>query len=179
MEQETGDRDDDEHKVPVGPLPLTLHPHYPFVLIDLFLGQPTPPLVTLWTVKRESRDRLVAKWCALAKSKYWAWEQCKQLHDHLKQIGEKEIPEELCNAVRMSRPRNLRSQPEKLPRNVLWHEIALLLEQDGYGRGEAERAIALAVAGELSQNFEVDSATRKVRRARKRARELLSNAKAE
>ena len=179
VEPETGDRNVHESEPPVAPLPLTIHPHYPFVLIDLFLEQQWPPLVTLWTIKPESRDQLLAKWCALAKSKYWAWDQCRELHNHLKRIGEKELPEELCNAVRTSRPRNLRSQPEKLPRNLLWHEIALLLEQDGLGRGEAERAIALAVAGEPSRDIDVESVMRKVRRARKRAREVLSNAQAE
>jgi hypothetical protein len=170
---------DDEHKTYEGLLPLTLHPHYPFVLIDLFLRPQTPPLVTLWTIKPESRGQLVAKWCVLAKSKYWAWDQCNELYDHLKRIGSEAIPEELCNAVRASRPRNLRSQPEKLPRNLLWHEVALLLEADGYSRGDAELALALAVADGRSQNFDVDSATRKVRRARRRARELLSDAKAD
>ena len=179
MELKTRDHDDDDYKLPEGPVPLTIHPHYPFVLIDLFLGQQRPPLVTLWAVNRDRREQLVAKWCALAKSKYWAWDQCKELYDHLKRIGAEAIPEELCSAVRASRPGNLRSQPEKLPRNVLWHEIALLLEEDGYSRGEAERAIALAVAGDSSLDIEVDSATRKVRRARKRARELLSDARAE
>ena len=179
MKPERPDRDDDEHTPSVGFLPLTDHGHYPFVLIDQLLGEQTPPLVTLWTIKHESRDQLVAKWCALAKSKYWAWDQCKELHDYLKPIEEQEIPEELYNAVRMPRPRSLRSQPEKLPRNVLWHEIALVVEQDGYGRGKAELALALAVAGDPSGGFNAQSAMRKVRRARKRARELLSDAKPE
>ena len=180
MEPETGDRYVHEREPPpVAPPPLTIHPHYPFVLIDLLLGQQTPTLVTLWRLKRESRDEFVAKWCALAESKYWAWDQCKGLYGYLEQAGDTDIPKELHNAVLMPRPRNLRSQPEKLPRNVLWHEIALLLEEDGYSRGEAELAIALAVAGDPSRDIEVDSATRKVRRARQRARELLSEAKAE
>ena len=177
MLPETGHRYVHESEPGVPPPPLCLHPHYPFVLIDLLLGQETPSLVTLWNQKDvESREKWVAPWCTLAASKYWAWDECKRLYDYLEQTGDTDIPKALCSAVRVQRPRSLRSQPAKLPRNVLWHEIAMLLEEAGYGRGEAELAIALAVAGDSSRDIEVDSAMRKVRRARKRARELLSTA---
>ena len=33
------------------PLPISNHPHYPFILIDQILRQETSPLVTLWILR--------------------------------------------------------------------------------------------------------------------------------
>ncbi|MDD9980935.1 MAG: hypothetical protein OXU81_06180 [Gammaproteobacteria bacterium] len=41
--------DKELEEVRSGRLALSIHPHYPFVFIDLILKQDTPPLITLWT----------------------------------------------------------------------------------------------------------------------------------
>ena len=43
--------DKELEEIESGRLPLSIHPHYPFVFIDLILRQDTPPLITLWTLR--------------------------------------------------------------------------------------------------------------------------------
>ena len=68
MERENHDLDDSKPEVSaLGPPPISIHPHYPFVFVDLVLKRESPPLFTIWVLRPDLRSQLVSRWCALAR----------------------------------------------------------------------------------------------------------------
>ena len=169
MERETRGLDDSKPDVPAfEPLPISLHPHYPFVLIDQMLGQETSPLVTLWILRPESRCQLVARWCDMAKSHYWAWNQCDELREYLIRTNQK-IQRPLRRLKQRPRPTG-RSRPKVTAEYFLLDEIARLLIDGGYSSPDAQLAIGLAIAKDPTDDSAVEAALKKVQRARARSR---------
>ena len=178
MERETHGLDDSKPDVPAfEPPPILDHPHYPFVFIDQMLGLERPSLVTLWSLRSELRSALVARWCNMAKTHYWARNQCDELRDYL--ISKRqELPEPLRSVTQWPRPSG-RSRPEMTATYFLLNEIARILIDDGYSDSEANRAVGLAIARNPSEESTVEAAIKKVRRARKRFRTMMPNAETE
>ena len=136
--------DKELEEIESGRLPLSIHPHYPFVFIDLILRQDTPPLITLWTLRSELLSQLVPKWCEMAKTYYWARKECDELREYLIRSYQ-EIQEPLRRLTKWPRPAG-RSQPNKTAEYFLLGEIARLLIDDGYSDSEANAAVGLAIA---------------------------------
>ena len=99
------------------PSPLSIHPHYPFVFIDRILKRETSPLVVLWVLRRDFRSQLLPRWCALAETRYWAWDQCRELREYLTSLNEP-IPKPLRQLATRPRPRH-RGAPEKFGERFL------------------------------------------------------------
>ena len=68
------------------PPPLWSYPHFPFVFIDQVLGGESPAFIARWALRPELRSQIVERWCALAKSRRWAWDECEVLRKHLVRI---------------------------------------------------------------------------------------------
>jgi len=166
--------DKELEEVKSGHLALSIHPHYPFVFIDLILKQGTPPLITLWNHRSELRSQLVAHWCALAKTDPCAWDECDSLLKHLVWRRE-EVPKPLRAYARWERPQRA-GRRRTLAQDLLIDEISAFLEDDGFSRTEAELAVALALK-DSSSGVGVSDST--VRKARARACEFLAEIECE
>ena len=154
-----------------GRMPPSIHPHHPFIFVDLIRGLETPPLVTLWLLRRDFRLELVARCRALAKTRNWAWHQCSELYKHLTR-NEDEIPEPLRGFLDLPLPKH-RGRPEESAEYFLLDEIVRLLVSDGYSQGKADKAVALAIVQDPLNESAVDAAVKRVERARKRVRDTM------
>ena len=65
--------DDEREALASGRLPVSIHPHDPFVFILLLLSRESTALIHLWKRRIEHRTQIVTRWCALAKTHPWAW----------------------------------------------------------------------------------------------------------
>ena len=155
-----------------GRLPDTIHPHYPFVLIRQVLSTEGSALIYLWKNWPELRNETVARWCVMATTHPWAWDDCDALLRDLV-WHEEEIPEPLRQYTRLKRPRR-QGRRTTLARDLRVEESARLLERSGFSRSEAELAIALYLAHDSSGDG-LDSST--VRKARNRARKHIEDIK--
>ena len=156
MEGESSDLDDGQLEKPgLRPLPLSLHPHFPFIVIEQFLGQEPPAhirvlgressaLVRLWRLRPERRARLAARWCSMAETRAWAWDECEALLKHLDWM-EEEVPEPLRPFTRLARPRH-QGRKKLLARDLQVKELVDSLMVDGSTEMEAKLTIALYLA---------------------------------
>ena len=147
----------------------SFHPHYPFAFIDQVLSAERSALTHLWNWRPKSRTESVTRWCALAKTHSWAWDDCDALLRLLVWNGE-EIPEALRKYTRLKRPRRAGRQTT-LARDLLIEQIAASLEENKFSRTEAELAITMYLSAD-SRRRGIDDST--VRKARTRARKLIA-----
>ena len=152
-----------------GGLPDAIHPHYPFVVIDQLLRAECPALIQLWTWRSGARAETVTRWCFLAKTHPWAWDDCAALLRHLVWRQE-EIPQALRWYTRLKRPRRA-GRRTTLARDLRIEEAAASLEDRGFSRTEAEFAITLYLSAEPHSGL--DEST--VRKARQRARKWIAD----
>ena len=123
------------------------------ILHALLLKPKCPGVVFLWNEEFDHRPKLIDRWCSLATTEAWAWDECRELVDAMV-YQDQPIPDPLRELTISRRPHAAKSRT--MWRNVRWAYGVFLFQASDHSEEVARRLCVRAV---LTLNAELDEST--------------------